>query len=73
MKAQPAADGTVPNLQLPISQHPHDRLSTKLRDLGIEARVGIIDLRRHLQHLVLEDEEALQGSWRRREQSIQGH
>lgn len=61
MKAQSEDDGTAPSLLLPISQRPHDRLSTKQWDLGLGARVGIIDLRCHLQHLALQDEEALQG------------
>lgn len=60
-KAQHAADGTVPNLLLPIFRRLHDHLSTKLWDLGLEARAGIIDLQRHLQGLVVEGEEALRG------------
>jgi len=60
-KARFVGDGTVPNLLLPTFRRPRDRLSAKLWDRGLEARVGIIDLRRHPQDRVLANEEVLPG------------
>jgi len=60
-KAPSVGDGTVPNLRLPTFRRLHDRLSAKLSDQVLEARVGIIDLRRHPRDQVLANEEVLPG------------
>jgi len=60
-KARSVGDGTVPNLRLPTFRRLRDRLSAKLSDRVLEARVGIIDLRRHPQDRVLANEEVPPG------------